>query len=266
MQLRHLVFKIKTIGLQQEEWSNKWRGWKKKLPWPQKKLAYCTKYSQVVTHPGTNLARCCLTYEIRRERVCSAWYGRRHWQHQSAKISNDFLGKSHFEKFKSYSPWKKKEAYSTKYSQAVTHPGTNLARCCLTYEIRRERVCSAWYGRRHWQCQKAGTSNHFWGKSPFWTEKVHIIFTLEKKCLQKKNAYCTFISGQNVGNAVVECKRIWFDSIGKANCRQPLISAVQLLTDTGIFGCWVSPLARCTPPQATWSSWTPPGRPCWCQP
>ena len=45
--------------------------------------------------------------------------------------------------------YKKKEAYDTKYSQAVTHPSTNLAQCCLTSVIRRELVCSTWYGRRH---------------------------------------------------------------------------------------------------------------------
>ena len=43
---------------------------------------------------------------------------------------------------------KKGLAYSTKYSQAVTHPSTNLAQCCLTSVIRRELVLSAWYGRR----------------------------------------------------------------------------------------------------------------------
>ena len=40
-------------------------------------------------------------------------------------------------------------AYDTKYSQAVTHPSTNLAQCCLTSVIRRELVLSTWYGRRH---------------------------------------------------------------------------------------------------------------------
>ena len=39
--------------------------------------------------------------------------------------------------------------YDTKYSQAVTHPSTNLAQCCLTSVIRRELVLSTWYGRRH---------------------------------------------------------------------------------------------------------------------
>ena len=37
-----------------------------------------------------------------------------------------------------------------RYSQAVTHPSTNMAQCCLTSVIRRELVFSTWYGRR--QC------------------------------------------------------------------------------------------------------------------
>ena len=40
------------------------------------------------------------------------------------------------------------KTYSTGYSQAVTHPSTNPAQCCLTSVIRREPVHSAWYGRR----------------------------------------------------------------------------------------------------------------------
>ena len=35
-----------------------------------------------------------------------------------------------------------KRAYSTMYSQAVTHPSTNMAQCCLTSVIGRELVCS----------------------------------------------------------------------------------------------------------------------------
>ena len=31
--------------------------------------------------------------------------------------------------------------------QAVTHPSTNTAQCCLTSVIRRELVFSTWYGR-----------------------------------------------------------------------------------------------------------------------
>ena len=41
-----------------------------------------------------------------------------------------------------------KQAYGTTYSQAVTHPSTNMAQCCLTSVIGRELVCSTWYGRR----------------------------------------------------------------------------------------------------------------------
>ena len=40
-----------------------------------------------------------------------------------------------------------KNAYSTAYSQAVTHPSTNAAQCCLTSVIGRELVFSTWYGR-----------------------------------------------------------------------------------------------------------------------
>ena len=35
-----------------------------------------------------------------------------------------------------------------RYSQAVSHPSTNRALCCLTSVIGREPVYSAWYGRR----------------------------------------------------------------------------------------------------------------------
>ena len=43
---------------------------------------------------------------------------------------------------------KKKNAYNTCCSQAVTHPSTEQARRCLTSVIGREPVLSAWYGRR----------------------------------------------------------------------------------------------------------------------
>ena len=42
----------------------------------------------------------------------------------------------------------KRKAYSTRYSQAVTHPSTNLALPGLTAVIGREPVFSRWYGRR----------------------------------------------------------------------------------------------------------------------
>lgn len=41
----------------------------------------------------------------------------------------------------------KKNANSTRGSQAVTHPSTNRARRCLTSVIGREPVYSTWYGR-----------------------------------------------------------------------------------------------------------------------
>ena len=43
----------------------------------------------------------------------------------------------------------RKEAYSTWYSQAVSHPSTDRALGCLTSVIGREPVYSTWYGRRH---------------------------------------------------------------------------------------------------------------------
>ena len=58
--------------------------------------------------------------------------------------------------------WLEKEkrlAYSTKYSQAVSHPSTNLAQCCLTAVIWRELVLSTWNGRRH--LLKASLLTHF---------------------------------------------------------------------------------------------------------
>ena len=59
------------------------------------------------------------------------------------------------------------EANSTQCSQAVTHPSTDLAQCCLTSVIGRELVYSTWYGR--WQGHKkisqtvnATTHSHIW--------------------------------------------------------------------------------------------------------
>ena len=48
-------------------------------PPPHSKLNFACDimYSQVVTHPSTNMTQCCLTSVIRRERVLSTWYGHR---------------------------------------------------------------------------------------------------------------------------------------------------------------------------------------------
>ena len=45
------------------------------------------------------------------------------------------------------------------YSQAVTHPSTNTARCCLTSVIGRELVNSTWYGRRQFTITQIKLSN-----------------------------------------------------------------------------------------------------------
>ncbi len=46
----------------------------------------------------------------------------------------------------------KAKAYSTWYSQAVSHPSTNQARPCLASEM----ACPGWYGRKRIQCSRAG--------------------------------------------------------------------------------------------------------------
>ena len=121
---------------------------------------------------STNPAQCCLTSVIRQEPVHSAWYGRRPMQHLQRHLiyrQSDYsiwgFGRKQLKTLDSN--WdlmqrlrldeKKgdsrpllvyKKTYSTGYSQAVTHPSTNPAQCCLTSVIRREPVHSAWYGRR----------------------------------------------------------------------------------------------------------------------
>ena len=136
------------------------------------KKTYSTGYSQAVTHPSTNPAQCCLTSVIRREPVHSAWYGRRTLKliqrHLLYRYSVDCISAFTEKQLPmSDSNWditkilrlsgKRehrdpllacKKTYSTGYSQAVTHPSTNPAQCCLTSVIRREPVHSAWYGRR----------------------------------------------------------------------------------------------------------------------
>ena len=49
------------------------------IMWKNKKEAYNTYCSQVVTHPSTEQALHCLTSVIRRELVYSVWYGRRQY-------------------------------------------------------------------------------------------------------------------------------------------------------------------------------------------
>ena len=56
----------------------------------------------------------------------------------------------------------KKKAYSTWYSQAVSHPSTNQARLCLASEIGRDRACSEWYGRKQRQRTTEGLIYSQW--------------------------------------------------------------------------------------------------------
>ena len=53
----------------------------------------------------------------------------------------------------------RQEAYGTRYSQAVSHPGTDRARPCLASEIGRDRACSGWYGRKRRSLPELGYLN-----------------------------------------------------------------------------------------------------------
>ena len=59
----------------------------------------------------------------------------------------------------------KEIVYSTKYSQAVTHPSTNLAQRCLTSVIGRELVHSTWYGRRHYMLENLAFLKTYFSKT-----------------------------------------------------------------------------------------------------
>src|SRR4029434_9179546 len=55
-----------------------------------------------------------------------------------------------------------RKAYSTWYSQAVSHPSTNQAQHCLASEIGRDRACSVWYGRKQLLPEKVGLIKLTW--------------------------------------------------------------------------------------------------------
>ena len=90
--------------------------------------------------------------------------------------------------------WKKGKAYNTCCSQAVTHPGTEQARRCLTAVIRREPVLSAWYGRRHllWSWCLPLWRSCF--DIPEWCVRVVLEVLLFVKCFQNivNSALCTW--------------------------------------------------------------------------
>ena len=104
--------------------------------------AYSTWYSQAVSHPSTNQAGPCLASEIRRDRAYSGWYGRKRMLPPTIPYLYMWIyqGKCSIKQ--------NGEAYSTWYSQAVSHPSTNQAGPCLASEIRRDRAYWGWYGRK----------------------------------------------------------------------------------------------------------------------
>ena len=61
------------------------------------------------------------------------------------------------------------KAYGTRSSQTVPHSSTILARRCLTSVIRRERVCSSWYGRRRWIAN--------WTRSHYKTRMLNVCYS-----------------------------------------------------------------------------------------
>ena len=81
--------------------------------------------------------------------MLSTWCGCRHIEINALLLSNSYpVAKEGL----SEGGKRIRIAYSTEYSQAVTHPSTNSAQSCLTTVIRRELVHSTWYGSRHLIC------------------------------------------------------------------------------------------------------------------
>ena len=110
----------------------------------------CTRGSQAVSHPSTNLTQRCLTSVIGRELVFSTWYGRcreMRWKLGNLLSSAPSCWLKKIENT-CYLPKLLKDN-CTRGSQAVSHPSTDKAQRCLTSVIGRELVFSAWYGR--WQ-------------------------------------------------------------------------------------------------------------------
>ena len=83
-------------------------------------------------------------------------------------------------------------AYSTKYSQAVTHPSTNSAQCCLTAVIRRELVYSTWYGCRPSYCIYFQKLNLKGGGACWWLDRRNMPFTINHLTWNTKRLHALF--------------------------------------------------------------------------
>ena len=87
---------------------------------------------------------------------------------------------------------KKKKAYNTWYSQAVSHPSTNQARPCLASEIGRDRACSGWYGRKRMQLRHKPYLNMSKGL-PFALRLLPRFKTLARTTMQFISLLCSFL-------------------------------------------------------------------------
>ncbi|KAI3371017.1 hypothetical protein L3Q82_023673 [Scortum barcoo] len=72
------------------------------------------------------------------------------WDGKGVRIAREVMENEYEDVKKQQRPLllveRSEKAYSTWYSQAVSHPSTNQARPCLASEIGRDRACSGWYG------------------------------------------------------------------------------------------------------------------------
>ena len=72
------------------------------------------------------------------------------------------------------------KAYDTWDSQAVSDPSTNQAQRCLTCQIGRDGVCSAWYGRKRQSglCHGTKSASFRW---EIMTVRFYLLFWFHEK-------------------------------------------------------------------------------------
>ena len=101
-----------------------------------------------------------------------------------------------------------KNEYSTAYSQAVTHPSTNAAQCCLTSVIGRELVFSTWYGRIQYSNPHF---SHWWILFPWAT---HSLRNMIPACLTFKSVRKMFFQQTKKSPS----NRIWTSDLWISAC------------------------------------------------